>query len=208
MPKMPSPELPKQNAMALLTETHRPLGMGEAGCLTREVAGGWLRHWRALMAFGLAATLILQTGCHRGSSRVARPLSLSAFKALGTGIDLPLSATNIMYAQASVGMGGRAKLYRFSAPPEDCLRYAQRLASPGGGQNQALGANSQTGLTKLDTRPTPLGADILKAYGLEGVSWFRIDAITNGYSGSGPPNERGLTWVDTDSGTFYYFWTD
>jgi hypothetical protein len=181
---------------------------GEVECLTRAMARRGVWRWHALIAFGFAATLILQTGCHRGNSRVEGPLSLSALKALGTGIDLPLSATNILYAQATVGLGGRARLYRFSAPPEDCLRYAQQLVSLNDGRNPAPGANIETGLTKLETRPTPLSADTLKAYGLEAVNWFSIDAITNGYSGSGPPDGRGLTWVDMGSGIFYYFWTD
>lgn len=182
--------------------------MGQIKCFNRAVPFAGARPWPALIVLGLAATLLVQTGCHRGISRVEGPLSLPAFKALGTGIDLPLSATNIMYAYAAVGMAGRAKLYQFSAPPEDCLRYAQRLASPDEGQNQTLGTNAESGLRKLEVKPTALSAKMLKAYNLESVNWFSIDAISNGYSGSGPPNGLGHTWVDADSGTFYYFWTD
>jgi hypothetical protein len=49
---------------------------------------------------------------------------------------------------------------------------------------------------------------MLKAYGLDGINWFSVDAITNGFSGPAPPDELGLTWVDSDRGTFYYLWTD
>lgn len=182
--------------------------MGQIKCSNRAVPFGSARLWPALILLELTATLIFQTGCHRGSSRVEGPLSLSVFTALGTGIDLPSSATNIMYGQASVGLGGRARLYRFSAPPEDCLHYAQRLANLKDGRDQTPGSNLEISVTKLETRPTPLSTDTLKAYGLDSVNWFSIAAITNGYSGSGPPNGRGLTWVDMGAGKFYYFWTD
>jgi hypothetical protein len=160
---------------------------------------------------GFAIGVLLPAGCLRNGPRVEvteKPFSLSAFKALGKDNDLPVNATNIVHGQATVGMIGRAILYRFSAPPKDCLRYAQRLAILSGGRN--LTSNSKTGSSpvKLATRPAPLRADTLKAYGLDGANWFSIDAITNGYSGSAPPDGLGLTWVDSDNDTFYYFWTD
>src|SRR6185369_2629841 len=99
---------------------------------TRTAACGGVCRRFVLAAFGCATALFFGTGCLRDSPRVEvteKPLSLPMFKALGKGIDLPLSATNIMYGQATVGMGGRAMLYRFSASPEDCLRYAQLLAT-------------------------------------------------------------------------------
>jgi hypothetical protein len=104
---------------------------------TRAAACGDVRPRFVPAAFALVTALFLQAGCRRDNPRVEiteKPLSLSAFKALGKGIDLPLSATNIIYAQATAGMGGRAILYRFSAPPEDCLGYAQRLATRSGGR--------------------------------------------------------------------------
>ena len=107
-----------------------------------------------------------------------------------------------MYGQATAGIGGRATLYRFSAPPEDCLDYAQRLATRSGGRS------TTNNPAKLKTKPAPLSEETLKAYGLEAMNWFSIDQITNGYSGSAPPDGLGLTWVDSDRGIFYYLWTD
>src|SRR4051794_27944603 len=107
----------------------RPLCMGELETLTRMI--GNLRHRFALVVFQFVLALFLETACNPNVPRseiTKMPLSFLEFKALGKGIDLPLNATNIMYGQASAGIGGRAMVYRFTAPSEDCLRYAQRLA--------------------------------------------------------------------------------
>ena len=120
---------------------------------------------------------------------------------------LPSTASNILSARASVGMGGRASLYRFDAPADDCLAHAQLLINRSNG-NSDSNHQVSTELIAITASPEPLAANMRRAYGLEKVDWFDVENVRNGFTGHGPPSGLSSFWIDTDRNRFYYYWTD
>lgn len=120
---------------------------------------------------------------------------------------LPSSAGNIWSARSSVGMGGRAHLYRFDAPAQDCVAYANELISR---SNSNSDSNHQvsTELLAISDSPDPVLPDMIQAYGFDTLDWFDVETVRNGFRGHGPPSGLSSFWIDTDRNRFYYYWTD
>ena len=136
-----------------------------------------------------------------------RPLSLSEFKKEFGESDFPNSASNINFAVSSVGMTGRAKIYRFDAPVQDCLEYAGQQVKK---NNSQAGQSEQvpTEPAAISAHPEPIDHSFLKsAYGLSDTSWFDVENIQHGFEGRGPPSGLSQFWIDSDRGRFYScFW--
>ena len=120
---------------------------------------------------------------------------------------LPSTASNIWTASASVGMGGRARLYRFDAPNSDCLAYAAQLITKSNGDSDTNHQVS-TKLFAISDPPSAIEARMKKVYGLETIDWFDVETIRTGFTGRGPPSGLSSFWVDTEKHRFYYYWTD
>ena len=135
---------------------------------------------------------------------ISEPISVQRFKS-ETGYNLlPTSASNIWYARSSVGLGGRAFLYRFDAPVVDCQAYAQLI-----NQSNPDQENTNPILSPLESSPTPIDHDFLhRAYGLKAKDWFDVENIHAGWEGRGHPAHLASIWIDSERGRFYYYWTD
>ena len=120
---------------------------------------------------------------------------------------LPVTASNVWSARSSVGMGGRAHLYRFDAPAKDCMAYANELISQSN-SNSDTNHQVSTNLIAISSAPDPVQPEMMKAYGLETLDWFDVETVRNGFTGCGPPYGLSSFWIDTDRGRFYYYWTD
>lgn len=92
-------------------------------------------------------------------------------------------------------------LYRFDAPVLDCIAYGKRLLQ----QNDSSDA---TDLIPLKSSPEPIGG--LDHMGLEKVGWFDVETVRSGFEGhqvrSAYP--KGVFWIDTDRGRFYFWESD
>ena len=159
----------------------------------------------------LAIAIALIAGCYAMAIRpqvqtISEPISVDAFR-LDTGINqLPTMASNIWYARSSVGLGGRAFLYRFDAPEKDCQAYARQINES---TSDNSGGNTNPILTPLASSPTSVDHDFLqRAYGLNTTGWFDVENIHSGWEGRGPPSDLASIWIDSERGRFYYCWTD
>lgn len=159
----------------------------------------------------LAIAIALIAGCYARAIRpqvqtISEPISADAFR-LETGIkQLPTSASNIWYARSSVGLGGRAFLYRFDASEADCQAYARLINTSISDQE---GDSTTPILTPLASSPNPVDHDLLqRAYGLNTAGWFDVENIHSGWEGRGPPSNLATIWIDSEQGRFYYYWTD
>lgn len=171
--------------------------------IARLALGGLL----LIVAYFVAVQIRIRTPVTKVTSA---PVSRSEFTNRFGDIDLPLSATNILAASSSVGMGfAGAFLYRFDAPAEDCQSFAASLMDK---NNQETSSESQmvnTNLVVFKVNPAPILSEMLKtAYGLKELAWFDVDNIKSGLHGQCPPGGRGLFWIDLERGRFYYYWTD
>ncbi len=136
-----------------------------------------------------------------------QPMSLAQFTNQFSGINLPVSATNIFFARSGVGLGGRALLYQFDAPVSDCLGYAQQLIELNNREADRPEWRVTTNLVVLTTTPR-IEKGTLRAYGLSKIGWFDLENIRAGFSGRAGPSGLASFWVDTERGRFYYYWTD
>jgi hypothetical protein len=121
---------------------------------------------------------------------------------------LPLTAEAIHLAASSVGLGGRAHLYRFDAPIPDCVAYGKALLATNGMSKARRDSLSFPLRADLTNSPAPVDVRFLSNYGLENIDWFDVETITNGFQGFGPPMGFGMVWVDAGRGRVYYYWTD
>ena len=146
---------------------------------------------------------------HTPQTRITKqPMPRPAFVAEFGMTNIPVSASNICYASASLGMGfAGARLYRFDAPIEDCLSYAQVLIDL---NNRNSSSNDQVSaeLGAIFVSPDPVQDNVLKAYRFADVDWFDVENIRNGFTQRGPPSGLSTFWIDTDRNRFYYYWTD
>lgn len=148
--------------------------------------------------FAMARRLQVQT--------ISEPISAQRFQSETGNNQLPASASNIWYARSSVGLGGRAFLYRFDAPVVDCQAYAQLINTSIPDQE---GESTTPILTPLEASPTPIDHDLLhRAYGLNTTVWFDVENIHTGWEGRGPPSSMASIWIDSEKGRLYYYWTD
>ena len=159
----------------------------------------------------LAIAIAMIAGCYATALRpqaqtISEPISVDAFRLATGNNQLPTTASNIWYAHSSVGLGGRAFLYRFDAPEIDCQAYAQLINTSSPDQ---AGNSTTSILTPLNASPEPIDHDFLKrAYGLNTTGWFDVENIHAGWKGRGPPSSLASIWIDSEQGRFYYYWTD
>ena len=159
----------------------------------------------------LAIAIALIAGCYARALRpqvstISEPISAQMFQSVIGNNQLPTSASNIWYARSSVGLGGRAFLYRFDASEADCQAYARLINTSISVQE---GDSTTPILTILGSSPKPVDHDLLqRAYGLNTASWFDVENIHSGWEGRGPPSNLASIWIDSDQGRFYYYWTD
>ena len=158
------------------------------------------------------AVVFVGNGIYRFSrpqvEATSRPLTLAEFRDQYGHEALPQSASNIWYAHSSVGLGGRASLYRFNAPAADCVAYAKQIMSKGGVDRQT-GKATPLLLVELKVSPDAIQHKFLKeAYGLDTAGWFDVECIKEGWEGRCSPSGLGHLWVDGKRGRFYYYWTD
>jgi len=126
-----------------------------------------------------------------------------------TNLMFPASARNISYASSCVGMGGRAHIFRFDGPLEDCKEFAR--------QRYALYARQVYGNTTnyppveiipLVGFPEDPRQLLRKSYGLKDLEWFDYQGITNGLTVAQPRSHIPTIWIDVDRSAFYEYWTD
>lgn len=121
---------------------------------------------------------------------------------------LPPTASRIYLATSSVGMGGRARLFRFEAPVADCVAYGEGLIASNGLTAIEREAFRLPMRTDFASSPDPVDIGFLSHFGLGGLEWFDVETITMGFNGRGPPLGLSQLWVDTVRGRVYYYWTD
>jgi len=118
---------------------------------------------------------------------------------------LPNSATDVRHCRASVGMGGRLLIYRFSAPVADLHTHAQAEFAAHWDKPQ---------LKKTPDSPSPITVREITLY----ESGFGIDAgwmlppsnaVGTLYeSADGQFSHRPLVFVDEANGVLYFQMTD
>ena len=159
----------------------------------------------------LAIAIALIAGCYARALRpqvstISEPISAQMFQSVIGNNQLPTSASNIWYARSSVGLGGRAFLYRFDASEADCQAYARLINTSISVQE---GDSTTPILTILGSSPKPVDHDLLqRAYGLHTAGLFDVENIHSGWEGRGPPSSLASIWIDSEQGRFYYYWTD
>jgi len=167
--------------------------------------------WIGFGMFALILTRILlgwSTVIRPHAEFTTEPMPLAEFTNRFEDIKLPASATSILYARSSAGLGGRAMLYRFDAPVSDCVSYARRLTEITDGQSESAQRGAATNLVAVLSPPPPIQKHLLRNYGLGDVRWFDCENIRAGFSGRGSPNSLASFWIDTERRRFYYYWTD
>ena len=118
---------------------------------------------------------------------------------------LPQSATNIRYCRASVGMGGRLRIYRFSAPVADLHTHAE---------NEFAAHWDKPQLKKIPDSTSPItdrrNALHESTYRID-VSWMLPppDVVGTLYeSADGQSSHRPTIFVDEAHGVLYFQMTD
>ena len=120
----------------------------------------------------------------------------------------PATSSNIWYAWASVGMGGRAHIFRFEAPLADCQNFAKREFNHYVKQLYDNPTNyppdDLVPLAEMPEDPRPR----LIEYGLKKLDWFDYRVVTNGLTITRPRSHLPVLWIDMDRSTLYSYWTD
>jgi hypothetical protein len=116
---------------------------------------------------------------------------------------LPPTSTNIYWATAGRGFVGFVDMYRFDAPPADCIAYGKRLLK----KNDPFW---DAELTPIVSSPEPMGTGYIDSMGLSQVKWFNIETVRSGFIGhrDAGSHPRMTFWIDTDRGRFYYYSSD
>lgn len=126
-----------------------------------------------------------------------------------TNLFFPASASNISYAWSSVGMGGRAHIFRFSAPLDDCKVFARQRFGHYAKQLYDNPTNCPHAeivpLLELPEDPRPR---LRKNYGLKDLGWFDYQGMTNGLTITQPRSHIPTIWIDVDRSVLYEYWTD
>jgi hypothetical protein len=165
--------------------------------------------WRLIFAISLAYLFAL-TFILPNPTVTDEPLSYQAFTNTHHGSieSLPPSAHKIRFATSSVGLGGRALLYRFDAPVADCIAYGEGLIATNGLTASKREAFRFPMRTDFTSSHDPVDIGFLRHYGLSEIEWFDVETITSGFRGFGPPSGLSRLWIDTVRGRVYYYWTD
>ena len=139
-----------------------------------------------------------------------KPLSLAEFNKRYGVSDFPATAKNIYFGRSSVGMGGRAYIYRFEAPIEDCIAHAKAEFDR---YNEMLYDDPKdyppSDPIPIESVPDekPFKPD-LSSYWLTRLDWFDVDRIREGLTIPREKAHHPFIWIDTDRGILYFFWTD
>ncbi len=114
---------------------------------------------------------------------------------------LPPTASNILYASSSVGMGGRGLCYRFSAPISNMLQHISFLND--------IPTRKREENEPLPYEPVkaPVSRAMMKPYGLHQLDWFDVENISTGFV-SGAAGYNSTIWIDAERELYYYYWTD
>jgi len=118
---------------------------------------------------------------------------------------LPESATNVRHCRASVGMGGRLLVYRFSAPVADLHTHAK---------TEFAAHRDEPQLMKVPGSASPITDHEIKLYesgcGID-CEWMLPppDAVGTLYeSADGQSSHRPIVFVDDTNGVLYFQMTD
>lgn len=130
-------------------------------------------------------------GCARPNTE---NMILTQEQALERGLSVPKGSTNIYFASASVGMGGRAVCFRLHASVPNMLSHLQNYVS--GSETNAY-----------SVLLLPIKKPDMCAYGLGDISWFDVENIKTGYI-SYVTEHNATVWVDAERCLYYYYWTD
>ena len=135
-------------------------------------------------------------------------LTYQEYKEQFRGTNIPPSASNIWYAWSSVGMGGRAHIFKFEAPLDDCTAFAKREFNHYVKQSYDNPTDYPSDdLVPLKERPDDPRSR-LTHYGLKKLDWFDFERITNGLTIARPRSHLPHLWIDVDRSTLYSYWTD
>ena len=150
------------------------------------------------LVLGLASCMQMLSSVEESSvplSRTDAPASITLTGAF------PESATNIYFASASVGPGGRLKMYRFDAPVDELMIHAYSEAS-----------NHWEKVTVVTSSVTQVEFDqefIQRSYFVKDLSWFDVDKIEDGVElRTGDHSSYPTMWVDRKRERFYLFMSD
>ncbi len=138
------------------------------------------------------------------------PVSLAEFTKRMGGLNFPTSAKNIYYGWSSVGMGGRAHIFRFEAEIEDCVTFAKAEFNR---YNEMLYDDPEE-YPPCDLVPIESVTDDevhkpdLSYYGLTKLDWFDVDQIEEGLTIPREKAHHPYIWIDTKRGLLYSYWTD
>jgi hypothetical protein len=157
------------------------------------------------MKYMLLSFVLLLPACMQMLSTVeesAIPLSKAEAPANITASGaFPTTASNIYFAVASVGTGGRLKMYRFDAPVDDIIQHAYAEAS---------NHWSEVSITVTNVTQESFDHDhFQRAYYVKDLKWFDIESITDGFklrTGDAPSYPR--MWIDKERGRFYLLMSD
>ena len=150
-----------------------------------------------LFIVGMNRPLVTQSNGYTGSTPEAVAATLSQ--------SLPKAAANVRYCRASVGMGGRLRLYRFSAPVADLHTHAQT-------EFAAHWDKPQLKKTPGSTSPiTDREIALYKSgYGID-AAWMLppSNAVGTLYEpADGESSHRPTIFVDEANGVLYFLMTD
>lgn len=118
---------------------------------------------------------------------------------------LPASASNFWMASSSIAITGRLYVYRFDAPVEDCIHYANVcLATVEQGK---VPSHCEMKDYVRDEAFLTFYPQAFQHFGLKtGLTWFDLDSVTEGLMGR---CENGVFIViDKKNGRFYFYRSD
>jgi hypothetical protein len=150
------------------------------------------------LALGLASCMRMLSNVEESSVPLSRSQAPATITLTGA---FPESATNIYYASASVGPGGRLMMYRFDAPIDELMIHAYSEAS-----------NYWEEVTVVTSSVTHAEFDqesFQRAYYVKDLSWFDIEKIADGLEfRTGDHSSYPTMWVDRERERFYLFMSD
>ncbi len=114
---------------------------------------------------------------------------------------LPPSASNILYASSSVGLGGRALCYRFSAPLSNMIQHITFL------DDIPTRKREENEPPPYEPVELPVSRPMLKPFGLHKLNWFDVENISTGFV-THVGGHNSTIWIDAKRDLYYYYWTD
>lgn len=149
----------------------------------------------AIVAYGRTRPVLDQSDGYTAITAAAMDHTLS-----GT---LPISATNVRYVQASVGLGGRLLLYRFNAPLSDLQDHVKaEFAAHWDKPTPKVANNALAPITDPSQYKSGFGIS---------SEWMVPPTSSNGtlyISDDGQVSHRPMIYIDETSHTLYFYMTD